>query len=368
MTQVRFDFLIRTELCGHARVEYLIGATIQLARNMQLKVFLFVVQCLWKISVADIRSSTGDNVSGENSFPGTAQLISVPRRNRANRDFERATNLAAIREYNDLLNVDTRNFSENQKVLFNRIVERVARLGTVNGHRVSNGSASVTTEPGQSNSSDLNDNVNNDVIEIEAGRSNKKYSHRLSPTSSSSVSTSSSSSLSLNSNRPLPSQMIPVPIKIKTKQNLHDNGNSNNGNHFHNGNSNNSGNNNSGKNGKLKDIPSTSTRYQNKTNGAGTHNNSKKKNKIFVNNTVSDNSVGGVNNRPTNGNIDQKVLFGNISTVSIVDSLSQTVKNGVTNKDLYVRERPSTTSATSLANNTKKFIKVNMCVLYVAIR
>lgn len=341
---------------------------------MQLKVFIFVAQCLWKICVADMRSSISDDVTGDNGFPGTAQLISVPRRNRANRDFERATNLAAIREYNDLLNVDTRNFSENQKVLFNRIVERVARLGTTNGQllHVSNSSV-ATTKPSQS--SDLNDNVDNDVIEREAGRSNKKYSHRLSPTSSSSVSTSSSSSLSLNSNRPLPSQMIPVPIKIKTKQNLHDNGNSNNGNHFHN-NNNSNGNNNSGKNGKLKDMPS-STRYQNKTNGGGIPIN-KKKNKIYVNNTVSSNSVnsassssssGGANNRPSsNGNIDQKVLFGNISTVSIVDSLSQTVKNGVTNKDLYVRERPSTTSATSLANNTKKFIKVNVCfIMYTCV-
>lgn len=336
-------------------------------KKMQLKLFLIIVQCLFKIATsADIHvGSSSSGSSQENSFLGTAQLISIPRQNRANRDFPNILPTAVanlppvIQEYNDLLNVDTRNFTENQKNLFNRIIERVAILGTNAQMPISD--------------SDLKSDIN----DIEAGRSNKKYSHNRLTTPSSPSLPSSSSSLNLNSNRPTTktispssSQLIPVPIKIKTKQNLHDNNNNHFHKHNHHSHNNNSvGNNNSVNNGKLKDIPSltSSTRiYQNKTI-LGTNsgiNNNKKKQKIFVNNNINytsvSNNVGINNNRlsTNNVNIDQKVLFGNISTVSIVDSLSQNVKNGVTNKDLYIRERPSTTSLNT--NNTKKFNKVNV--------
>lgn len=99
-------------------------------------------------------------------FPGTAELLPTnSRRSRLSRDFvpsesdpsavapEIATTPAAaaastlsddtVREYGHLLQMDTKNFSEKQKALFERIVERVARLSaTVENSTVTEGAES----------------------------------------------------------------------------------------------------------------------------------------------------------------------------------------------------------------------------------
>ncbi|KAJ6628666.1 hypothetical protein Bhyg_15849, partial [Pseudolycoriella hygida] len=77
-----------------------------------------------------------DNKDG---FMGTAELIQSGRKSRLSRDFssqhlDKSVKLSddTIREYGQLLQMDTKNFSDQQKVLLEKIVERVARLGGAN--------------------------------------------------------------------------------------------------------------------------------------------------------------------------------------------------------------------------------------------
>lgn len=77
--------------------------------------------------------------NSRDGFLGTAELIQSSRRSRLSRDFpskrlDKSVKLSddTIREYGQLLQMDTKNFSDQQKVLLEKIVERVARLGGAN--------------------------------------------------------------------------------------------------------------------------------------------------------------------------------------------------------------------------------------------
>lgn len=93
--------------------------------------------------------------SAKDGFLGTAELIQSGRRSRLSREFpsprfDKSGKLSddAIREYGQLLHMDTKNFSDQQKVLLEKIVERVARLG---GANVKVDAPSNVTEPIESN-------------------------------------------------------------------------------------------------------------------------------------------------------------------------------------------------------------------------
>lgn len=93
--------------------------------------------------------------SGKDGFMGTAELIQSGRKSRLSRDFpsqrfDKSVKLSdeTIREYGQLLQMDTKNFSDQQKVLLEKIVERVARLGGAN----------VKIDPSISNVTDTNEN------------------------------------------------------------------------------------------------------------------------------------------------------------------------------------------------------------------
>lgn len=233
-------------------------------------------------------------------FPGTAELLpSNARRSRLSRDFvpsqsdpvgtssavpkpiedepvttERISKLSddTVREYGNLLQMDTKNFSEKQKALLERIVERVARLS---------GSAGVET----------NGTTSDDQVNENEGRGNK---NRLKKNS-----LKSSSQTKLDSTVPA-TENVKVTIKASA--------------------------------GKplivvpvIADLKAASNKQRHKIHAA---------------------SVAAVN-----GNGGQKaqnvteVIFGNITTSSIVDSLST---DNVAREDIYVKKRPASTAATAI--------------------
>lgn len=94
---------------------------------MQFYIFLFMLI----VNVQQYRCG-----NSKDGFLGTAELLQSGRRSRLSRDFssqrfDKSVKLSdeTIREYGQLLEMDTKNFSDQQKVLLEKIVERVARLG-----------------------------------------------------------------------------------------------------------------------------------------------------------------------------------------------------------------------------------------------
>lgn len=87
--------------------------------------------------IVNVQQYRCDN--SKDGFLGTAELIQSGRKSRLSRDFpnqrfDKSVKLSdeTIREYGQLLQMDTKNFSDQQKVLLEKIVERVARLGGAN--------------------------------------------------------------------------------------------------------------------------------------------------------------------------------------------------------------------------------------------
>lgn len=232
-------------------------------------------------------------------FPGTAELLpSNARRSRLSRDFvpsasdpigtsstvpttledapattEKISKLSddTVREYGNLLQMDTKNFSEKQKALLERIVERVARLS---------GSAGIETN-GTASDEPANENE---------GRGNK---NRLKKNS-----LKSSSQAKLDSSVPA-TENVKVTIKASA--------------------------------GKplivvpvIADLKAASNKQRHKLHAA---------------------SVTAVNGNGQKAQNVTEVIFGNITTSSIVDSLSA---DNVAREDIYVKKRPASTAATAI--------------------
>lgn len=243
-------------------------------------------------------------------FPGTAELLpSNARRSRLSRDFvpsasdpvgtsstvpttlqeeqvttEKISKLSddTVREYGNLLQMDTKNFSEKQKALLERIVERVARLS---------GSAGVDTNV---TASDEQTNENE-------GRGNK---NRLKKNT-----LKSSNQSKLDSIVPA-TENVKVTIKASA--------------------------------GKplivvpvIADLKAASNKQRHKLHAA---------------------TVAAVNG-PKAQNVTE-VIFGNITTSSIVDSLST---DNVAREDIYVKKRPASTAATAIDASKVKVsnLKIN---------
>lgn len=217
-----------------------------LTAKMYFYIFLFVL-------TVNVQQYRCDN--SKVGFLGTAELIQSGRKSRISRDFpnqrfDKSVKLSdeTIREYGQLLQMDTKNFSDQQKVLLEKIVERVARLG---GTHINVDSV---------NGTDNNDNE---------GRGNKNR---------------------LKKNSHNKNQSTPTKAAIK---------------HDHDG------------NGKLTvkhNIPAKINDSQMISN------------KMQVNN----NNDGAIKANVTD------VMFGNITTSSIVDSLSADNAR----EDIYVKKRP----------------------------
>lgn len=104
----------------------------------------------------------------KDGFLGTAELVQSGRKSRISRDFssqrfDKSVKLSdeTIREYGQLLQMDTKNFSDQQKVLLEKIVERVARLGGAN-IKVDSANVTKTNEnEGRGNKNRLKKNSHN---------------------------------------------------------------------------------------------------------------------------------------------------------------------------------------------------------------
>lgn len=116
--------------------------------------------------IVNVQQYRCDN--SKDGFLGTAELLQSGRKSRLSRDFptqrfDKSVKLSddTIREYGQLLQMDTKNFSDQQKVLLEKIVERVARLG---GATVKVDAANVTDNnenEGRGNKNRLKKNSHN---------------------------------------------------------------------------------------------------------------------------------------------------------------------------------------------------------------
>lgn len=235
-------------------------------------------------------------------FPGTAELLpSNARRSRLSRDFvpslsdpigtsssstvpttleeepvttEKISKLSddTVREYGNLLQMDTKNFSEKQKALLERIVERVARLS---------GSAGV----------DTNGTTSEDQINENEGRGNKNRLKKNSLKSSSQVKLDSivpateNVKVTIKASAGKPLIVVPVIADLKAASN-------------------------------------------------------KQRHKLHAASVAAVNANGGQKAQNVT-----EVIFGNITTSSIVDSLSA---DNVAREDIYVKKRPASTAATAI--------------------
>lgn len=125
---------------------------------MHFYIFLLMLT----VNVQQYRS---DN--SRDGFSGTAELLQSGRRSRLSRDFsthrlDKSVKLSddTIREYGQLLQMDTKNFSDQQKVLLEKIVERVARLGGANVE-VANVTTDANENEGRGNKNRLKKNSHN---------------------------------------------------------------------------------------------------------------------------------------------------------------------------------------------------------------
>ncbi len=124
--------------------------------------FNIVLLMLLLVSVQQYRCE-----NSRDGFMGTAELLQSGRKSRLSRDFssqrfDKSVKLSdeTIREYGQLLQMDTKNFSDQQKVLLEKIVERVARLG--GAENVPAGAANVTEHiEGRGNKNRLKKNSHN---------------------------------------------------------------------------------------------------------------------------------------------------------------------------------------------------------------
>lgn len=262
---------------------------------MNFSIFLLFC-CFLSVCLCDGENEANNVLKSD--FMGTAELLPSDgiRRGRISRDFlpnrmDKSAKLSedTVREYGHLLQMDTKNFSEQQKALLERIVERVARLS----------------------GSQMDTNDETPVVTGESeGRGNKNR-------------------LKKNSNKihttPKPSAVdVPTttfaPASVATES-------------------------------KLKNSDKVQTTVKiNKTViptiGGGGSTPQKP-----IGNKIQQNSIGSMKANMT------EVIFGNITTSSIVDSLSADNAR----EDIYVNRRPGSTAATAIIDKNK--IKVSAVFL-----
>lgn len=303
-------------------------------------IFIFVL--VFQFTVKSIHCEYGDNDKG---FPGTAELISNARHSRLSRDFLPAARPSVpvtvnqsdqvkstdpppeIRDVSDLMQLDQRNFSSEQKVLLERIAERVARFGsqllsssatTVNAEdntkeKSNNLQSRSHSDYDNDNNVSIVENNNDNDIEDTQGRSHKKHSHRISASGS------------------IPGvSMVPIKLKLKPE---------------------------SEKTFRNKTSVTTNfKRKHNKTNQKQSHSNGTTSHRNRIKPTPTMAISNNNNNKVQMENMD----LGNISTTAIVNSLADdpnnTNKNG--HKELFIRQRPSTVTmaptVVTSSNNKKK--------------
>lgn len=267
--------------------------------KMNFPIFVVFLCCT---SVALCADANQNDVN----FMGTAELLPSDgvRRSRISRDFvpnrmEKKATLSedTVREYGHLLQMDTTNFSEQQKALLEKIVERVARLS---------GALDDSTD-------DTPSSLDNES----QGRGNKsrgkKNSHKVAA-----------------QKQIVASDLEATTNTAETKTLI--------------------------KNEHAKQT--TATTIIASDSGKTTVKNSNKTTPIVAQKTTNTGNHHKIKPNNSNGSMKAnmtEVYFGNITTSSIVDSLSADNAR----EDIYVNRRPGSTAATAIVDKNK--IKVSLC-------
>lgn len=265
---------------------------------MHLYLLVIFVNAMLCVNCDQSTGASGNSDYGY-GFMGTAELVpNNVRKSRLSRDFSHEKSSESIsssssssdklsddtlHEYGQLLKMDTKNFSQQQKALLERIVERVARLSDSTGE--SNTTANI--EDYMDSTDDAEDNNENEGRGTKNRKKKNKISVVATTTSEQPPQTKSFNHESIGNSK----QQV---VKIVQNNNKH-----------------------TGNRTKAEQPHST----VNNVNKKG-HQNS-------LNSAV----------KPTNVT---EVFFGNITTTSIVDSLSD---DNTEREDIFGNKRPASTAA-----------------------